>query len=98
MDRAAIIGDAIEYIGELHQELKNLKDELKEIEEDESKEKARLKSSNLDGLYEGKTYLPPAEHNKRSGHTAERKTEVQRFTSRSSNFAGSDVTLFTLGP
>ncbi|KAH7570287.1 hypothetical protein JRO89_XS05G0081800 [Xanthoceras sorbifolium] len=76
MDRAAIVGDAIEYIEELNQELKKLNDELKEIKEEEYKENAELKSSNLDGLHEGKRYLPPAEHNKRSGESAERKTEA----------------------
>ncbi|XP_021895843.1 transcription factor bHLH90 isoform X2 [Carica papaya] len=37
MDRAAIIGDAIEYIGELQKEIKRLQDELKKIEDEEHK-------------------------------------------------------------
>ncbi|KAK0579666.1 hypothetical protein LWI29_029534 [Acer saccharum] len=52
MDESATVGDVIEYIGELQQELKKLNEELKEIEEEECKENAELKSSKLKALVE----------------------------------------------
>ncbi|KAK3224831.1 hypothetical protein Dsin_004693 [Dipteronia sinensis] len=48
MDTTAIVGDGIEYKGELQQELMKLNEELKEIEEEECKENAELKSSKLE--------------------------------------------------
>ncbi|TXG48916.1 hypothetical protein EZV62_024791 [Acer yangbiense] len=54
MDISTTVGNAIEYIGELHlqQELKKLNEELREIEEEECKENAELKSSKLEALVE----------------------------------------------
>ncbi|KAK1567324.1 hypothetical protein Q3G72_010880 [Acer saccharum] len=51
MDTTSIVVDAIEYIGELQHKLKKLNEELQEIKEEECKENAELKSSELDGLH-----------------------------------------------
>lgn len=83
MDRAATLADAIEYVGELHQELRNLKEELKEIEEKELNERVKFKSTSSNELHEGDT--SSAEHNKSSGDSSKKRTEVQRFTTRNSD-------------
>lgn len=66
MDKAATLGDAVEYIKELEQEIKKLRDEIKENEEEDFKKdnNAETKSWILDELPENTSRLSPTHENK----------------------------------
>lgn len=81
MDRAAILGDATEYIQELQEEVKQLQDELTEMnEEDCRKNESELKISTSDQIQgSAATPLPPTQQNQGSSSSGEKKqTEVHR--------------------
>ncbi|CAK7332677.1 unnamed protein product [Dovyalis caffra] len=77
MDKAAILGDAIDYIGELLKEVKNLQDEIKNAEEEESRaSNMELKTSKLETFQEG--HVSSANINQdSSGFVENKRTEVQ---------------------
>ncbi|XP_065876414.1 transcription factor bHLH90 [Euphorbia lathyris] len=92
MNKVATLGDAINYILELEDEVKNLKDELKEIEEGEEEEEFRkrnkeLTTSRLETSLEDKKHLPSNEINHNSDSSCEKKkieeqTEVNQIGKR----------------
>nr|WIE96052.1 basic helix-loop-helix transcription factor [Loropetalum chinense var. rubrum] len=82
MNRAAILGDASEYIEELQKTVKELQDELKELEEEEwNSNDKELKISKLNGVHGGGRHLPTTKHHQGCSSVAEMKQmEVQNVT------------------
>ncbi|KAL9401142.1 hypothetical protein Peur_004991 [Populus x canadensis] len=77
MDKAAILGDAIDYVGELLKEVKNLQDEIKNAEEEERRaSNIDLKTSKLEIFQED--HVSSSKINQDSSGFVEKKgAEVQ---------------------
>lgn len=77
MDKAAIVGDAIEYIKELENNVKELQDELKELEEqDHIMNDCEVEVCKPKRAYGSSTQMSPKPHF-RVSDAADKKSEVQ---------------------